>query len=85
MTNFVVAIPSYNRENIITTKTLKTLKEGGISPKKIYIFVPWCHISKTIYETNLIIFCSWSAELMQVSVLPIQILGTTRVESESIP
>lgn len=39
MTNFVVAIPSYNRENIISTKTLKTLKEGGVSPKKIYIFV----------------------------------------------
>jgi hypothetical protein len=39
MINFVVAIPSYNRENIIATKTLKTLKEGGVSPKKIYIFV----------------------------------------------
>jgi len=39
MTNFVVAIPSYNRENIITIKTLKTLQEGGVSPKKIYIFV----------------------------------------------
>jgi len=39
MSNFVVAIPSYNRENIITTKTLKTLSDGGISPKKIYIFV----------------------------------------------
>jgi hypothetical protein len=39
MVNFVVAIPSYNRENIITTKTLKTLIDGGISPKKIYIFV----------------------------------------------
>jgi hypothetical protein len=39
MNNFVVAIPSYNRENIITTKTLQTLKDGGISPQKIYIFV----------------------------------------------
>jgi len=39
MNNFVVAIPSYNRENIITTKTLQTLKDGGISPRKIYIFV----------------------------------------------
>lgn len=39
MSNFVVAIPSYNRENIITTKTLQTLKDGGIPPRKIYIFV----------------------------------------------
>jgi len=39
MSNFVVAIPSYNRENIITNKTLQTLNRGGVSPKKIYIFV----------------------------------------------
>lgn len=39
MSNYVVAIPSYNREDIIVPKTLTTLKEGKISKGKIYIFV----------------------------------------------
>ena len=36
---YVVAIPSYNRENTIVAKTLKTLKEGNVDPSKIFIFV----------------------------------------------
>jgi hypothetical protein len=36
---YVVAIPSYNRPNEIVKKTLKTLKDGGISTNAIYIFV----------------------------------------------
>lgn len=37
--SYVIAIPTYNRENTIVSKTLKTLKDGGIDPTKIYIFV----------------------------------------------
>lgn len=37
--SYVVAIPSYNRENTIVIKTLRTLKAGNIDPSKIYIFV----------------------------------------------
>ena len=36
---YVVAIPSYNRSNEVVKKTLKTLKDGGISKNSIYIFV----------------------------------------------
>jgi len=36
---YVVAIPSYQRPIAIEQKTLKTLKEGGVSSDKIYIFV----------------------------------------------
>lgn len=36
---YVVAIPSYNREDKIATKTLQTLFEGGVKKKQIYIFV----------------------------------------------
>jgi len=36
---YVVAIPSYQRPIAIEQKTLKTLKDGGVSPDKIYIFV----------------------------------------------
>ena len=36
---YVVAIPSYQRPIAIETKTLKTLKEGGVDADKIYIFV----------------------------------------------
>jgi len=38
-TNYVVAIPSYNRPNEIIDKTLATLQAGGINKNKIYIFV----------------------------------------------
>ena len=36
---YVVAIPSYNRQNEISKKTLQTLLNGGIDKKNIYIFV----------------------------------------------
>jgi hypothetical protein len=39
MSNYVVAIPSYNRADVIVPKTLTTLKEGKVSKNKIYIFV----------------------------------------------
>jgi hypothetical protein len=39
MSNYVVAIPSYNRYDVIVHKTLTTLKEGNVSSNKIYIFV----------------------------------------------
>jgi hypothetical protein len=39
MVNFVVAIPTYNRVDEVTNKTLKTLKDGGVSKNKIYLFV----------------------------------------------
>jgi len=37
--NFVIAIPSYDRADIISSKTLNTLKTGSIPAEKIYIFV----------------------------------------------
>ena len=37
--NYVVAIPSYNRPDEIVAKTLLTLLDGGVSKNKIYIFV----------------------------------------------
>jgi hypothetical protein len=36
---YVIAIPSYQRPISLETKTLKTLKDGGINADKIYIFV----------------------------------------------
>jgi hypothetical protein len=36
---YVVAIPSYNRHDVIVNKTLKTLHEGHINKNQIYIFV----------------------------------------------
>lgn len=37
--NYVVAIPTYDRSEIIAKKTLETLKKGGVPAKSIYIFV----------------------------------------------
>ena len=37
--NYVVAIPTYNRSEIIAKKTLETLKKGNVPAKSIYIFV----------------------------------------------
>lgn len=34
-----IAIPTYNRSDVIEKKTLATLLEGGIKPSQIYIFV----------------------------------------------
>ncbi len=39
MANYVVAIPSYKREEVIVKKSLKTLKDGGVPKSKIFIFV----------------------------------------------
>jgi len=39
MVNYVVAIPTYNREEIISKKTLHTLREGGVPKSAIYLFV----------------------------------------------
>jgi len=39
MVNYVVAIPSYKRQDILIKKSLKTLKDGGVDAKKIHIFV----------------------------------------------
>jgi hypothetical protein len=50
-TNYLIAIPSYNRENVITQKTLKTLSEGNIDKNKIFIFVA-NKTQQTIYENN---------------------------------
>ena len=37
--NYVIAIPSYQRSISLETKTLKTLKDGGVPQDKIFIFV----------------------------------------------
>ena len=37
--NYVVAIPTYKRAEVISEKTLKTLKEGGVPKSRIYLFV----------------------------------------------
>jgi hypothetical protein len=39
MINYVVAIPTYNRVNEVINKSLKTLKDGGVSKNKIFLFV----------------------------------------------
>ena len=37
--DIIIAIPSYNRAKELNNKTLITLKEGGIKPEQINIFV----------------------------------------------
>jgi len=39
MSGYVVAIPSYNRAELLKTKTLAMLQKGGVDPKRIYVFV----------------------------------------------
>ena len=39
LTEYVLAIPSYHRENTLKNKTLRVLKEYKIDPQKIIIFV----------------------------------------------
>jgi hypothetical protein len=39
MVNYVVAIPTYDRYDVLANKTLKTLIEGNINKNKIYLFV----------------------------------------------
>lgn len=38
-TNYVVAVPTYNRPDVVGKKTLTTLKLGGVSADAIYLFV----------------------------------------------
>ena len=44
-----IAIPTYNRSNVIERKTLTTLLGGGIKPSQIYIFVA-NETEKKLYE-----------------------------------
>jgi hypothetical protein len=39
MSKYIVAIPSYKRENVLPEKTLKTLIDGKVDPRRIHIFV----------------------------------------------
>ena len=39
MVNYVVAIPTYNRQDVVFKKTISTLLNGGVSKSKIYVFV----------------------------------------------
>jgi len=39
MSKYIVAIPSYKRQDVLSEKSLKTLIDGGVSPSKIHIFV----------------------------------------------
>ena len=46
--NYVVAIPTYNREDIIAKKTLTTLTEGGVPSDSIILFVANVSQKKTV-------------------------------------
>lgn len=37
--NYVVAIPSYRRSDILQQKTLKMLRDGGVNMSRVYVFV----------------------------------------------
>ena len=39
MNEYIVAIPTYNRYEEVNTKTLSTLKKGGVPKNRIYVFV----------------------------------------------
>jgi hypothetical protein len=39
MVKYVVAIPTYNRPDVVGKKTLLTLKDGGVPSSSIYLFV----------------------------------------------
>ena len=39
MVNYVVAIPTYNRHDVLANKTLKTLIEGNVNKNRIFLFV----------------------------------------------
>ena len=39
MVDYVVAIPTYNRADVVANKSLQTLKNGNVSKNKIYLFV----------------------------------------------
>jgi hypothetical protein len=48
---YVVAIPSYNRFDVIAQKTLHTLLSGGVKKSNIYIFVANKE-QKVLYESH---------------------------------
>ena len=39
MSDYVICIPSYKRNEVCNERTLKTLHENKIDPKKIYVYV----------------------------------------------
>ena len=39
MSDYVVAIPTYNRQDVVFKKTISTLLNGGVSSSHIYLFV----------------------------------------------
>lgn len=39
MSDYVVAIPTYNRQDVVFKKTISTLLKGGVSSTHIYLFV----------------------------------------------
>jgi hypothetical protein len=49
---YVVAIPSYNRADILPLKTLRTLQDGCVPPDRIKIFVA-DEAQATLYRTSL--------------------------------
>lgn len=52
MSDWILAIPSYNRVNTLKEKTLSVLQEYKISPSKIYIFVA-NEEQKKLYEEGI--------------------------------
>jgi hypothetical protein len=52
MANYVVAIPTYNRYDVLERKTLQTLIDGNINKNKIYLFVANKEQAK-LYEENI--------------------------------
>jgi hypothetical protein len=58
MVQYVVAIPSYHRSDVISQKTLHTLQVGGVKKSRIYIFVAnqdekhayECSVPKSLYK-----------------------------------
>jgi len=51
MVKYVVAIPTYNRADVVGKKTLTTLKEGGVPRSAIYLFVA-NKAQEKIYEST---------------------------------
>lgn len=48
--SWIVAIPSYQRPIVLQRKTLSFLKDGGVSPDRVYVFVA-NEEQKTLYES----------------------------------
>ena len=51
MTDYIICIPSYKRALVCNEKTLKTLKENKIDPKRIYVYVANSEDYKLYEET----------------------------------